>query len=74
MKKFLIYLPKGSGGGYDFGIELVAKPNSLYNPEEEAKKIIDFLGQLPEEVVRNVLRDPYYRHYIEKIAREPRRK
>ena len=74
MKHFLIYLLRGLGGDAGYQIKLTATPDDLYNPEEEAKKVVKFLQELPGVVVGNVLRNPYYRSDIERIAREPPRK
>lgn len=74
MKHFLIYLPRGLGGNAGYQIKLTAIPDDLYNPDEEAKKVVKFLQELPGEVVGNVLRDHYFRSDIERIARESPRK
>ena len=74
MKVTEIYLPTGQEKVYGTGIELIARPNSAYNPSKEAKKLVGFLGSLPHAIIRDVLRDPLFRRDIKNIANELERK
>ena len=51
MKLTEIYLPTGQEKRYGSGVELIAKPNSAYNPSEEARKLTGFLVDLPNDVM-----------------------
>ena len=55
-------------------MELIAKPNSAYDPKEEARKLAGFLVDLPDQVMMEVLRDPRFRRHVKKVANELERK
>ena len=74
MKVTEIYLPTGQEKVYGTGIELIARPNSAYNPSKEAKKLVGFLGSLPPAMIRDVLKDPRFRRDVKKVANELERK
>jgi len=74
MKLTEIYLPTGQEKRYGSGIQLIATPDSSYNPQEEARKLAGFLGSLPPAMIRDVLKDPRFRRDVKKVANELERK